>query len=134
MKYNLTEKQRYDLILECRNSGLTDYQWCTENNIHPGTFYNWVSRLKKKGISDIPDPCGRESVHPINKQEVIKVATCFTQSAIINEPATILDSNATSLAPIEIDVNGATIRISNSIDVSLLKSILCAIGGSCHVR
>ena len=26
------------MILECRRSGLTDYQWCRENNIKPGTF------------------------------------------------------------------------------------------------
>lgn len=133
-KYALNAQQRYALILECRNSGLTDYQWCTEHGIHPGTFYNWGSKLKKKGITDIPDPCSRESVHAVNKQDVVKVEICLLQPVVANESTTLLESNATNIAPIEIDYNGATIRISNSANVSLLGSILNAIGGGSYVR
>ena len=43
------EKQ-YRLIMECRQSGLTDHQWCVEHDIKPGTFYNWVKRLRQKGV------------------------------------------------------------------------------------
>lgn len=35
-----TADEQYQLIMECRSSGLSDYQWCTEHNINPGTFYN----------------------------------------------------------------------------------------------
>lgn len=42
------EKQ-YQLVLECRQSGLSDYNWCLEHDIKPGTFYNWVKRLRKAG-------------------------------------------------------------------------------------
>ena len=41
--------EQYRLIMECRASGLTDYQWCIEHGIKPGTFYNWVKRLRQKG-------------------------------------------------------------------------------------
>ena len=133
-KYALNAQQRYALILECRNSGLTDYQWCKEHGIHPGTFYNWVSKLKKKGITDIPDPCSRESVHSVNKQEVVKVEQHSLQAEVINKPTTRLELNTTHSAPVEIDFNGATIRISNSIDTSLLRSILGVIGGGSYVR
>ena len=37
-----TEQEQYDIIMECRQSRLSDYQWCLEHNINPGTFYNWV--------------------------------------------------------------------------------------------
>ena len=33
-------EERYRLIMECRQSGLTDHQWCVEHDIKPGTFYN----------------------------------------------------------------------------------------------
>ena len=33
------------LIMECRQSGLSDYQWCQRQDINVGTFYNWVSKL-----------------------------------------------------------------------------------------
>lgn len=38
-------------IVECRGSGLSDYQWCEQNGIYAGTFYNWVSKIKKSGYS-----------------------------------------------------------------------------------
>ncbi len=46
-----TADEQYQLIMECRSSGLSDYQWCTEHNINPGTFYNWVKRLRKKAVT-----------------------------------------------------------------------------------
>ena len=65
--------QQYQLIMECRNSGLTDYQWCKEHGIQPGTFYNWVSRLRKKACCDIPAPAPRDSLAPSEVQEVVKL-------------------------------------------------------------
>ena len=47
-------KEQYHLIMECRQSGLTDHQWCMEHDIKPGTFYNWVKRLRKKSCVDLP--------------------------------------------------------------------------------
>ena len=32
-------EEQYRLITECRQSGLTDHQWCVEHDIKPGTFY-----------------------------------------------------------------------------------------------
>ena len=51
-----TADEQYQLIMECRSSGLSDYQWCTEHNINPGTFYNWVKRLRKKLVMISPLP------------------------------------------------------------------------------
>ena len=38
------EKQ-YQLVLECRQSGLSDYNWCLDHDIKPGTFYIGVGYL-----------------------------------------------------------------------------------------
>lgn len=35
--------------MECRQSSLSDYQWCEQNGIHLDTFYNWVGKLRKGG-------------------------------------------------------------------------------------
>ena len=50
---------QYRLIMECRRSGLSDQQWCMNHDIKPGTFYNWVKRLRQKGCQDIPATTGR---------------------------------------------------------------------------
>ena len=49
MNKRVCKKDQIKLIMECRQSGLTDYQWCEKNGIHSGTFYNWVSKLRKQG-------------------------------------------------------------------------------------
>ena len=65
-------EEQYHLIMECRQSGLTDHQWCVEHNIKPGTFYNWVKRLRQKGCVDLPVSTGRSYRAP-ESQEVVRV-------------------------------------------------------------
>ena len=43
--YTLTPEERFDLILECRNSGLTDYQWCKQKGISTNTLYRWIMNV-----------------------------------------------------------------------------------------
>ena len=45
-------EEQYRLIMECRKSGLSDHRWCLNNDINPGTFYNWVKRLRKNSFGD----------------------------------------------------------------------------------
>ena len=64
-------KEQYRLIMECRRSGLSDQQWCMNHDIKPGTFYNWVKRLRQKGCQDIPAATGRST--GTVSQEVVKI-------------------------------------------------------------
>lgn len=57
--------------MECRQSGLSDYQWGQKQGINPGIFYNWVSKLQKAGYM-IPDSTGKVSGVPV-MQEVVKL-------------------------------------------------------------
>lgn len=57
--------------MECRHSGLSDYQWCEQNGIHPGNLYNWVSKLRKSGYS-FPETEVKTSAMP-TIQEVVNV-------------------------------------------------------------
>ena len=36
-----------ELVIQCRQSGLTDAAWCNEHGISPSCFYNAVTRLRK---------------------------------------------------------------------------------------
>ena len=47
----VSREEQLKLIMECRSSGLSDYQWCEAHGIHAGTFYNWVSKLRKAGVT-----------------------------------------------------------------------------------
>ena len=43
-KARVPMKEQLRLINECRQSGMTDADWCRENGIAVSTFYNWISR------------------------------------------------------------------------------------------
>ena len=44
------------LINECRQSGMTDADWCRENGIAVSTFYNWVRRCRKAAADPLQTP------------------------------------------------------------------------------
>lgn len=69
----LTPKEQYQRVMECRQSGLSDYQWCQQNNVKPSTFYTWIKRLREKGVSDIPEPARRNTYTPMPEQEVVRI-------------------------------------------------------------
>lgn len=67
----ISSDEQFRLIMECRQSGLSVYQWCQANDINPGTFYNWISRLRKKGMVI---PCSAAITEPTAElQEVVRV-------------------------------------------------------------
>jgi transposase-like protein len=101
--------EQYDLIMECRSSGLSDQQWCLQHDINPGTFYNWVKRLKAKKCYDIPPATGRDGLTASVKQDVVKVEILPDPSGQIHETAVSAHSTDTEqirpqplTAPIEI--------------------------------
>lgn len=65
------EQEQYDMIMECRQSGLSDHQWCLEHDINPGTFYNWVRRFRKQAC-EFPASAGKDRFQAVH-QEVVKM-------------------------------------------------------------
>ena len=61
------------LINECRQSGMTDADWCRENDISVSTFYNWVSRCRKAAADQIPPPNYGHCEIPRSKQDVVPI-------------------------------------------------------------
>lgn len=121
--------------VECRSSGLSDFQWCNEHGIKPGTFYNWVKRLRKKSCYDIPPATGRGGYKPSEQQDVVKLEI-VDQPVLHEETPQLLsvlpdhtDTNCME-ATAEIKLGSALIRISNDIDPALLAQIIRSVGGA----
>ena len=111
-----TADERYQLIMECRSSGLSDYQWCTEHNINPGTFYNWVKRLRKNGCGDILEK-NQMSTYEHSHQEVVKIE--------MNSISVPTDMNKnTDTAAMELMIGNMNLRISNETDPLLLAKTI----------
>ena len=127
-----TADEQYQLIMECRSSGLSDYQWCTEHDINPGTFYNWVKRLRKKACYDIPSATGRGDYKSNLKQDVVKLEVIpdHQGSLITSAGSTMLPVKEASPA-IEIMFGNVSIKISNDVAPELLSQVLNTVAGTC---
>lgn len=126
---------QYQLIMECRSSGLTDFQWCKEHGIHPGTFYNWVSRLRKEACCEIPESISKVEPAPSPAQNVVRFnfnpkaerpESMFPVQPALGNPSRISELSAR----IEISLGGATFRIANGADPAILGYILSLMGGT----
>lgn len=114
-------EEQIRLINECRRSGLSDAEWCRQHNIPVSTFYNWLSRCRKKASESIPPATYGHSDHPRSKQDVVSVDIVPDVLPELSAAASSLTSHPDDSHTIEIEMNGIRIRISNSADPVLLS-------------
>lgn len=104
----------------------------TEHNINPGTFYNWVKRLRKKACYDIPSATGRGDYRPALKQDVVKLEVIpdHQNPVIPTVESTMLPLEETC-PTIEVILGTISIKISNDVDPNLLSQILKTVTETC---
>ena len=114
--------EQFRLIMECRASGLTDHEWCLQNDIKPGTFYNWVKRLRQKGCTEIPDTLSSHSPH---RQEIVKIEfpTPGTNGTMISSVQDEINQPVQN-GVMELSIAGTALRIPNGTDPVLLRQTL----------
>ena len=109
-------EEQYRLIMECRTSALSDHHWCLNTDINPGTFYNWVKRLRQNGCGDIPEK-NQLSTYEQSHQEVVKIE--------MNSISVLTDMNKnTDTAAMELMIGNMNLRISNKTDPLLLAKTI----------
>lgn len=127
--------EQIKLIMECRQSGLTDFEWCRQHNINVGTFYNWVKRLKH--TEGITFPRGAKADGTLAyKQEVVKLDVLQT-SATLPSPNdqynnSVVMSGQFVTVPahsMKLNLSFGSIEIPNGTDPSLLEATLRILGG-----
>ena len=132
MSKRVCKDDQIRLIMECRQSGLSDYQWCKQNGIHPGNFYNWVSKLRKRGYS-FPDSEAKSNAVP-NIQEVVKIDLIQQQdsSLKVDHNVSLVEQTDSFTVAAELLVGGVTLRLFNGADEKLIQSTLRCLGGMNH--
>lgn len=121
-------EEQYELVMQCRTSGLSDYQWCLAHDINPGTFYNWVRRLRKRACN-IPNAAGCNSYAPGTAPDVVKLEI-IPEADVKNPEYTVPYRPVSDMqSSIEIKTETTQIRIGNNADPVLLKTVLDWIGG-----
>lgn len=130
---SVRKDEQIKLIMECRQSGLSDYQWCKKNDIKPGTFYNWVSKLRKKGYT-FPESESKSSAMPV-PQEVVKLSVSSEDEFLAHE---LIEQNtnhpAASDVAAVIQAGAVTIKLLNGADPDVIRCTLQCIGGITYAR
>lgn len=122
--------EQYRLVMDCRQSGLSDARWYEENDIQPSTFYNWVTRLRKKGC-EIPAPAGRDDFLPVTHQDVVKVDLVSDDSFIDAIPSRTTSHPISDCSSgLKLELAGAKLEISNDVNPELLVSVLRFLRGT----
>lgn len=121
-------EEQYRLIVECRQSGLTDHQWCVEHDIKPGTFYNWVKRLRQKGCMDLPAATGRSYSTP-ERQEAVRVDFHNPDTISYEQPwdmvsASVERNSISEASPMKLSFGSFLLTIPNRTDPQLLAQTL----------
>lgn len=119
MNKRVCKEDQIKLIMEFRQSGLSDYQWCEQNGIHPGTFYNWVSKLKKSGYT-LPDTQKNSEMKP-EIQEVVKVDLIDSVSEVEQNVSLQIQPSKGYLAA-ELQIGNITLRLFNGADENLIQN------------
>lgn len=113
------------LINECRTSGLSDVEWCSQHDIAVSTFYNWITRCRKKAADQVPAPgYGRVKV----EQPAPDIVPVQIIPEEIHDCRARSDRYLDNSHTIEISMGTAIIRISNDADPALLSRTIRILG------
>lgn len=118
-----SDQHWFDLMMDCRTSGLSDNQWLKQHHIHPGTFYYHLKVLRNKAC-EIPEP-NKSGKH--TRQEVVPVS--FQEPVLINESDT--SGTVTDSAAIRLNIQGVTLEISNSATREIIQNTLSVLHSFC---
>lgn len=75
-----------EVIHKCRASGLTNTEFCKQNNISEKSYYYYLAKIRKMAIEDIPK---KNSNLPVDWSSKNK-NTCFEEIPVSSLPAAIL--------------------------------------------
>ena len=118
-----------ELIIQSRRSGFTDAEWCRDHEIPLSSFYNAVSRLRRKACS-IPDPSGSRHGKTLDltagSPDVVPVLIERRPEETPAVPGN--DTYIDNSHMVEILMGNTRIRIRNGADPLLLKAVITAVG------
>ena len=112
-KHQADLQMRRQIVLECRNSGMTVKQWCAEHQINPTTYYRW-----QKEVWDY------ETQALVSDRQGNEVSSIrFAEISIPGVPG-----STNSDADIVLKKDDWTVEIRNSANIHLLDQVLKAVG------
>lgn len=136
-----TERKWFNQIQAARSSGLTDWEWCQQNNIPTSTFYYHIRKLRNRA-ADLP--ATRSTVVP-ETHEVVKLEICDDEQLLVPSASAegqTADQNSPAFGPCNgsvakadfsarLQIGDVTVDFSNSACDRIILSVINALRQSC---
>lgn len=129
MSYKYRNKQEWlELITECRQSGMTDQDWCRANGILRSTFYKAVTRLRNAACERLASASAISSVIDLTSSDRSDIVP---GDIVPDDMGHVFNCSQPTSAPyvMEINAGSVTIKVSNDVSSSVLSHTLKIIGG-----
>ena len=125
-----TIDEQFELVIQCRKSGMSDRDWCLTKGISQSTFYFWLRKLKDHGSYDIPESLSTTESPKVHiKQDVVKLNRKSEIDAFDHQTPFIKNLPSAQHPPITIEINGIKVNIENTADPVLLAQTLKLVRG-----
>ena len=126
------QKRRSDqewlaLFQECRTSGMTDKDWCEMNGISASSFYNKISKLRKKNY----DILTASKVSTRSVQEVVPLKIVDETSSTYECRNSVASQLAEFVPAVVIHAKNLSIQISNDAAKDTILRTLLAVEQLC---
>ena len=123
-----SREETLQLITECRQSGLSDAEWCKQHDIRISTFYSWIARLRKEAC-EVPAASYGHTLTGSPKQDVVKVDILpeLPEPAPLSMPDRDAGMHLDNSHTIEIQMADIRIRLTNEASPALLGQTICAL-------
>lgn len=119
-----TDEEWLSLIQECRSSGSSDRAWCEQNDISINTFYNTVTRLRKKACM-VPETAGPTMDDP---PEIVPLSLAGESRAQMPDPTRPWPADAASLGEaLTVMVNGCKVAVNNNAGRDVIYNTISAL-------
>lgn len=122
-----TSDEWAEIIRQCKSSGLSDYQWCTEHGISMTSFYRNLKKFHDTSIQELPEKT-RSGMLPVPVQEVVPLQV-IDDGPDRSQPAVRKENVFVPAARLQ--VNGMTIELCADAEPSFISGILKAAASIC---
>lgn len=111
-----------NVIRQCRASGMTNQDWCEQNNVSLKSYYYWLAKIRKLALEDLPRKQYASALPADQKNsELSEHQTTFTELSLPNTAA--LDNNAAAI----LHIGSVTVEIFEHTSSELISSIMKAV-------
>lgn len=118
-----SQEEWMELIKICRGSGMTDKQWCSENQISLSTFHKQVCYLRRQSYP-IPESQAKKRLQACETQEIVPLDIIGRDI----RPAQTQDSNTPA---VQILAGRLQICFENHASPSLVRNVIRTLEGTC---